>query len=385
MFNALAHVMQIPALSLSHKSRIMRQTNLRLIILADYSTHALVPMRFVGPIKIIGEEVNDSMSVPLATYETPLWPSVSRGAKISRLCGGISATLIDERMTRSILVEAPNAAYALQVSNSLRYRESDLSSVAAGTSRFTQLKTIHTQIVGNLLYIRLELGTGDASGHNMVTKAADAVMNWILECFTELKYVSISGNFCTDKKASAVNGILGRGKYVVAEITIPRAICEKHLRSSPELITELNIKKNLIGTILAGSVRSANAHFANMLLGIYLATGQDVANIVEGSQGIVHAEVKNDALYFSVTLPNIIVGTVGNGKHLDFVQDNLRALGCLETRAAGANSRRLAIIVAAAVLCGELSLLSAQTNPGELMRSHITLERQQGPKTPRSS
>ena len=112
-----------------------------------------------------------------------------------------------------------------------------------------------------------------------------------------------------------------------------------------------------------------------MLLGFYLATGQDAANIVEGSQGIVHAEVRKDDLYFSVNLPNLIVGTVGNGKGLDFVKRNLDLLGCCENREPGANARRLAVICAVTVLCGELSLLAAQTNPGELMTSHLKLER----------
>jgi hydroxymethylglutaryl-CoA reductase (NADPH) len=333
-------------------------------------------MKTIGPIKMIGTELNDEVSVPLATYETPLWPSVNRGARVSRLTAGIDVTVIDERMTRSVLVEAPNAAYALSVAEKLPSSQPEMQSVVATTSRFAKLKDCHSQIVGNLLYIRFEFFTGDASGHNMVTKAADALMSWLLETFSQLQYVSVSGNFCTDKKPSAVNGILGRGKNVVAEILIPRDICEKHLRTTPEAIVNLNIKKNLIGTMLAGGLRSANAHFANMLLAIYLATGQDAANIVEGSQGFVHCEVKNHDLYFSVTLPNVIVGSVGNGKHLDFVQENLRMLGCMENREPGKNSRRLAAIVAATVLCGELSLLAAQTNPGELMRSHITLERQ---------
>jgi len=140
-------------------------------------------------------------------------------------------------------------------------------------------------------------------------------------------------------------------------------------------VVDLNIKKNLIGTMIAGGLRSANAHYANMLLAFYLATGQDVANIFEGSQGVVHAEVRDGDLYFSCTLPNLIMGTVGNGKGLDFVEDNLRQLGCKEAREPGENSRRLAAICAATVLCGELSLMAAQTNPGELMEAHIKLER----------
>jgi hydroxymethylglutaryl-CoA reductase (NADPH) len=112
-----------------------------------------------------------------------------------------------------------------------------------------------------------------------------------------------------------------------------------------------------------------------MLLAFYLATGQDAANIVEGSQGITHAEVREGDLYFSCTLPNIIVGTVGNGKDLPFVGENLARLGCAQERPPGENARRLAVLCAATVLCGELSLLAAQTNPGELMAAHLTIER----------
>jgi hydroxymethylglutaryl-CoA reductase (NADPH) len=234
---------------------------------------------------------------------------------------------------------------------------------------------MHLQVVGNLIYLRFEFNTADAAGHNMSTLAAERLVEWILIRYPELQYVSISGNYCSDKKNSAVNGILGRGKYVVTEVVIPRAICQRFLKTTPEKIVQLNIKKNLMGNILAGGVRTANAHFANMLLGFYLATGQDAANIIEGSQGMVHADLRGDDLYFSVTLPNIIVGTVGSGKTYDFVRENLRLLGCLEDREPGCNARRLAVIAACAVLCGELSLLAAQTNPGELMRSHLQLER----------
>ena len=156
---------------------------------------------------------------------------------------------------------------------------------------------------------------------------------------------------------------------------MPRPVVEDVLHTTAAKVARLNLHKNMLGTLLAGGIRSANAHFANMLLGFYLATGQDAANIVEGSQGVVMAEDRDGDLYFACTLPNLIVGTVGNGKGLDFVETNLARLGCRDAAAPGHNARRLAVIAAATVLCGELSLLAAQTNPGELMRAHVTLER----------
>lgn len=336
---------------------------------------ANIPMRFVGPIKIVGQELNASVNVPMATFETPLWPSTNRGARVSNLVGGINAVIVDDGMTRSVVVDASTAQAACDLVQALSAHEAEIATVISQISRFAKFKNIHTQVVGSLVYIRLAIYSGDASGHNMATAAAEAMLNWLLGKYPHLQYVSISGNFCTDKKASAVNAILGRGKYVVAEITVPRDICQTALNTTPEKIVDLHIKKNLIGTMLAGGLRSANAHFANMLLAIYLATGQDAANIIEGSQGIVHAEIRNDALYFSVSLPNLIVGTCGNGKDLDFTKQSLTALGCTQDVPAGQNARRLALIVAATVLCGELSLLAAQTNPGELMRAHLVLER----------
>ncbi len=340
--------------------------------------HALIPMQTIGPIAIYGPELTDRVHVPLATYETPLWASVDRGARIASYCGeGICAIITDERMTRSITLEASNIIGAQQAIHAILNEQAKLSDVVATTSRFAKLIHIHPEQIGNLIFLRLEFTTGDASGHNMVTLASEHIQRWILEHHPELSYVAISGNMCTDKKVSAINGILGRGKSVIAELIVPRKICQRFLKVSPEEIVNVHIKKNLLGSIAAGSIRSANAHFANMLLAIYLATGQDAANIVEGSQGIVHCEMKNDALYFSVTIPNIIVGTVGNGKGLDFVQENLRAMGLTQAAEPGKNARKLALIAAATVLCGELSLLGAIANPGELMQSHIAIERSQ--------
>src|SRR3990167_8524074 len=248
---------------------------------------ATIPLRVVGPVKIISKEVSDSIPLPLATLEAPLWPSTHRGARACTQAGGIHATLIDERMTRSVLLEANSANEVQSAYREILTQKETLQSIISESSQFAKLINLNAQRVGSLLYLRFELLTGDAAGHNMVTLASDRMLAWILKRFTTLRYVSISGNLCSDKKVSAVNGLLGRGKNVIAEVILSRDICQCMLKTTPEKVVDLNIKKNLLGNIISGGLRTANAHFANMLLGFYLATGQDVANIVEGSQGIV--------------------------------------------------------------------------------------------------
>ncbi|POM23589.1 Hydroxymethylglutaryl-coenzyme A reductase [Actinomadura rubteroloni] len=339
-------------------------------------TAAIVPMRWIGPIRITGNTVNDEVSVPLATFESPLWPSAQRGARLSTAAErGIVATLVDERMTRSILLRADDAPTAHRAVRQLTAEFDRLQAVAAESSRYARLIGFTRQIAGNLLFLRFEFVTGDAAGHNMVTLASDHLMEHILKTIPGVRYGSISGNYCTDKKATAVNGILGRGKNVVTEILLPADTVASTLHTTAAAIADLNVGKNLIGTLLAGGIRSANAHYANLLLAFYLATGQDAANIVEGSQGVTHAEDRDGDLYFSCTLPNLIVGTTGNAKNQGFAADALARLGCREGRAPGDNARRLAVLAAATVLCGELSLLAAQTNPGELMHAHLKYER----------
>ncbi|SEG99751.1 hydroxymethylglutaryl-CoA reductase (NADPH) [Nonomuraea solani] len=338
---------------------------------------AAVPLQWVGPIRITGNTVNEEVSVPLATFESPLWPSTGRGARVSRQTrDGIVATLVDERMTRSILLVADNAEASHRAVRQLAAEFAQLQAITAESSRFAQLIGLHHQIAGNLLFLRFEFSTADAAGHNMVTLACDHLMDHIVTAVPGVRYGSISGNYCADKKATAVNGILGRGKNVVTELLLPRDLVEDELHTTAADVAALNLRKNLIGTQLAGGIRSANAHYANMLLAFYLATGQDAANIVEGSQGLTHTEDRDGDLYFSCTLPNIIVGTTGSAKNTGFAAENLGRLGCHADREPGANARRLAVLAAATVLCGELSLMAAQTNPGELMRAHLKSERQ---------
>lgn len=338
-----------------------------------------IPQKNIGPLSIVIEGKREEIFAPLATFESPLWPSVARGAKLSRLSKrGIETVVLSSSMTRSIALKARTMMQAYQFTQSLETLSEKFEEITQQTSSFCQFQRYSVQVVGSTIFIRFSFYTALASGHNMATKAAQALQEFLLKSSQEIEYLSISGNLCCDKKASAVNGLLGRGKYTLAEIQLDRSLVLEHLRCTPEQLCELNWKKNHLGTNLAGTSRSANAHFANMLLALYLATGQDAANIIEGSQGFTMAEVTNNCdLTFSVTLPNLIVGTIGNGKHHSKIQENLALLGCsnADSQEGDSQARRLAQIVAACTLCGELSLLAAQCNPGELMRSHTQFER----------
>ncbi|MDR1982336.1 MAG: hypothetical protein LBQ08_00865 [Holosporaceae bacterium] len=333
----------------------------------------IIPTKIVGPIKINYNESMNLCSIPLATFEVPIWNSTQRGALVSQATSGINVNVIDDVMTRSVILEAPDLASALSCKAWIENNMKSVAELVGKTSNFAKLKDLHMENIGRLLYVHLGIETGNASGHNMVTKAADAILEFIISNCENVKYESVSGNYCTDKKVSAINGILGRGKRVSAEIMVPRDVCLKILKTTPEKIVSLNVKKNLIGSILSGGIRTANAHYGNTVLAIYLATGQDGANVTEASQGITLADMSEDDLYFSVNLPNIIVGTVGNGKNMRFAIKNLELMECYPSDPH--SSKKLAALTAAAVLCSELSLMAALANQGELMRSHIKLER----------
>ncbi len=349
------------------------------------SENFIMPMQWVGPIalKYDKDQRLDYVDVPLTTYETPLWPSIKRGAKITNMISGVQAIIVKDTMTRSIIMSSNSAHHLMMIYSEIK-NDNKIYEIANNTSNFLKLEFWNSKILGKNIYLRFSFNTNEASGHNMCTKASDAIINYLEQKY-QLSYFSISGNYCVDKKVSAINSIIGRGKEVIVEGTIPADICKKYLRTTPEVLHNLNIQKNYLGSIISGSLCSANAHYANILLAIYLATGQDAANIVEGSQGITITELVNQnlskSLYFSVNITNIIVGVVGNGKDFKHIKNNLQRLKCLNTDVEEnsnflyTKSQRLAMIIGAAIWCGELSLLAAQSNPGELMKSHLFYER----------
>jgi len=320
-----------------------------------------IPMGVAGPLKINGEYAKGEFYVPLATTEGALVASVNRGCSALTEAGGVKTTLIDDKMARAPLLKCPDARRAREVAewvqNNLDYlQENAVSKV----TRHGKLRGVKPFIVGNNLYLRFEFETGDAMGMNMVTIASEEIMKVIEEEFPDVRYLALSGNLCVDKKPNALNFILGRGKTVVAEAVIPREIVEKKLKTTPELIAEVNYRKNLVGSAQAGSY-GFNAHFGNIVGAIFLATGQDEAQITEGSHGITLAEVTPEGdLYISITMPSLEIGTVGGGTRVPTQREALSIMGVAGGgEPPGTNAKKFAEIVAGAVLAGELSLLAA--------------------------
>ncbi|NJE75657.1 hydroxymethylglutaryl-CoA reductase (NADPH) [Thermococcus sp. ES12] len=320
-----------------------------------------IPMGVAGPLKINGEYAKGEFYIPLATTEGALVASVNRGCSALTAAGGVRTTIIDDKMTRAPLLKCPDARKAREVAEWVKANIDYLQEKAVSkVTRHGKLRDVKPFIVGNNLYLRFEFETGDAMGMNMVTISSEEIMKVIEEEFPDVKYLALSGNLCVDKKPNAMNFINGRGKTVIAEAVIPREIVEKKLKTTPELIAEVNYRKNLVGSAQAGSY-GFNAHFANIVGAIFLATGQDEAQITEGSHGITLAEVTPEGdLYISITMPSLEIGTVGGGTRVPTQREALSIMGVAGGgEPAGTNAKKFAEIIAGAVLAGELSLLAA--------------------------
>ncbi|WP_456471710.1 hydroxymethylglutaryl-CoA reductase (NADPH) [Methanocaldococcus sp.] len=333
-----------------------------------------IPLGVAGPIKVNGEYAKGLFYIPLATTEGALVASVNRGCSIVTKCGGTTVRVVEDKMTRAPCLKTKSIVDALKVRDWILENFDKIKEVAESTTRHGKLIKIDPiPIVGRNLYPRFVYTTGDAMGMNMVTIATEEACKFIEEELNKkgiyVKVVSISGNACVDKKPAGMNVVNGRGKSVVAEIYLEGEEVEKYLKTSPEAIAEVNRLKNYIGSAIANSM-GFNAHYANIVGAIFLATGQDEAHIVEGSLGITMAEVEGDKLYFSVTLPDLPLATIGGGTSVETQREALEIMGCY-----GSNKvMKFAEIVASAVLAGELSLLGALAS-GHLGKAHKELGR----------
>jgi len=335
-----------------------------------------IPIGIAGPIIVNGQE----FQVPMATTEGALVASTHRGCKAINLSGGATAVITANGMTRGPCVRFPNCKKASELklwlddSNNYKLVEQAFNS----TSRFARLHSIKTNLAGRNVYIRFKAKTGDAMGMNMISKGVEKSLDLLAEFFNDMEIVCISGNFCTDKKPSAVNWIDGRGRSVVVDAVIKGSVVKDVLKTTVQAIVDVNMSKNLIGSAMAGSIGGFNAHAANILTAIFLATGQDPAQNVESSNCITILEPANNGedLYISVTMPSVEVGTVGGGTSLPCQSaclDLLNAAGASKSDP-GSNGDTLARLVGSAVMAGELSLLAALA-AGHLVSAHMRMNR----------
>jgi hydroxymethylglutaryl-CoA reductase (NADPH) len=315
---------------------------------------AQVPIGLAGPILVNGEHAQGEFYVPLATTEGTLVASYSRGMKLCRLAGGITTTVVDDRMQRAPVFTFPSAREARDFAAWLDEHFDEIAAAAEETTSSGKLLDIQKFSASKLLYTRFNYSTGDAAGQNMTGKATFAACAWIKRNYPDELHFVLEGQFATDKKTSVVNMLHTRGKRVVAEITLPADLVSEQMRVTTDKLFAARLRGQL-GAIMSVTNNNGN-HSANGITAMFIATGQDVANVAESSALYGFTELlPNGDLYASVTLPSLIVATYGGGTGLATQRECLELLGCYGT----GKVRKLAEIVAATVLAGELSLGSA--------------------------
>ena len=313
-----------------------------------------VPLGIAGPILVNGEYATGEFLVPLATTEGSLVASYSRGMKVLTLAGGVTTTISGDAMQRAPVFAFQSARQARDFVDWISEHYDEIRAQAEATSHVARLIRIEPFLANKFAYVRFNFSTGDAAGQNMVGKATFAAYQWILARNRSVVRAYLESNFATDKKASHVNVLHPRGKRVTAEATVPRALLREHLRVEPEQLCYHWGVAN-VGALLSGA-NNNGLHSANAISAMFIATGQDPANVAEGAAATTFVELTPDGdLYFSITIPSLIVATHGGGTHLPTQRECLQLLGCY-----GAGKvNKLAEIVAATVLAGELSLASA--------------------------
>lgn len=329
-----------------------------------------MPVGIAGPLRVNGSHANGDFSVPLATTEAALVASYSRGAKLITEAGGCDALLVDEGVRRAPGFAFRNLNEVQRFVEWVRDERTTLKQVAESTTRFGRLIDLHINIEGNHVYLGFEYTVGDASGQNMVTIATHAACVYIREhAPVKPQYDFVEANLSGDKKASALSFINVRGKKVTAEIELPAALIEKRLHTSPARMVDY-WRMSALGGVMSGSI-GVQGHYANGLAALYIACGQDAACVAESAVGITRFELsERGALYAAVTLPNLIVGTIGGGTGLPSQRACLDLMGL----AGVGHARAFAEVTAALMLAGELSIIGA-LSADHFARAHQRLAR----------
>jgi hydroxymethylglutaryl-CoA reductase (NADPH) len=320
----------------------------------NFTGVAQVPLGFAGPLTIQGEHAQGDFIVPMATTEGTLIASYNRGMKVINLSGGVRCTVVGDAMQRAPVFVFSTAGEARDFVKWVDANFAKIAEEAEATSSVAKLQYVDSYLASKFAYLRFNYTTGDAAGQNMVGRATFAACSWILDNYAGIEHFYLESNLATDKKASQVNIMHTRGKRVVAECTIKREILIEHMRVEPEaLFYHYNVSQ--IGAVLSGA-NNNGLHSANGITAMFIATGQDVANVAESSAAIIYVEVTPDKdLYLSITIPSLIVATYGGGTGLATQRECLELLGCWGT----GKVYKLAEIIAGVVLAGEISLASA--------------------------
>lgn len=326
---------------------------------------AQVPVGVIGPLRIRGSHANGDFYVPMATTEGALVASYDRGAYLVSRAGGAVSLCLTESVMRAPCFVFDDLLTAAQFLAWAAAQVESLQPVVRATSRHCQVTGVQSTVIGREVYLGFEFTTGDAAGQNMVTIATDAICRHLLaESPVKPSTWYVEGNMSGDKKATLLAFARARGKKVVADVTVPRKLVRHVLHTAPEDLARY-WQASILGGVQSGSI-GVQGHFANALAAMFIACGQDAACVSEAAVGMTRIDVTPAGdLYAAVSLPNLIVGTVGGGTHLPVARECLAMLGCT----GDGGSRKFAEICAATALAGEISIGGAMA-AGDFAEAH---------------
>jgi hydroxymethylglutaryl-CoA reductase (NADPH) len=347
-------VEEFSGVKLQHLNQYSFDAHLTSGNIENFTGVAQVPVGFAGPLQINGEHAQGLFLIPLAATEGTLVASYNRGIKLLNLCGGVRVSVVADAMQRAPVFVFGDARAARDFAKWVQENIEAIREEAEATSHVAHLVDIEYYLASRFAFLRFNYTTGDAAGQNMVGRATFAACGWIVDHYPGILHFYLESNFATDKKASQVNIMRTRGKRVTAEAVVKRDVLIQHMRVEPESLTYHYGIAN-VGSILSGA-NNNGLHSANAITAMFIATGQDVANVSESSAGIIYAELTPEKdLYISMTIPSLIVATYGGGTGLPTQRECLEILGCTGQ----GTVNKLAEIITATVLAGELSLAAA--------------------------
>ena len=355
---------KITGTELDHVKKYSFDAHLAQGNIENFTGVAQVPLGFAGPLQVNGEYAHGEYFIPLATTEGTLVASYNRGCKVLNLSGGVNCTIVGDAMQRAPVFVFENSRNGREFVSWVNAHYDKIREEAEATSHIAKLSYIDPYLANKFVYLRFNFTTGDAAGQNMVGRATFAACSWIIDNYAGIKHFYLESNFATDKKASQINIMRTRGKRVTAEAVIKRDVLVQHMRVEPEELAYHYGVAN-VGSIMSGA-NNNGLHSANAITAMFIATGQDVANVAESSAGILYCEQTPEGdLYLSITIPSLIVATYGGGINLPTQSECLKILGAYGK----GKVNKLAEIIAGVVLAGELSL-GAAISSSDWVSSH---------------